>query len=67
MEGFLEVVLSILFIPFQSKSDELNKKINNIKNKFLRVSLKILIILIPLTLLLGLLSFFNFLINGYWI
>lgn len=36
MEDILELILSILFMPFESKYDNLKIKINRIHNKALR-------------------------------
>ncbi len=54
MEDILEFILSILFMPFESKYDNFKNKINKIPSKVLKVFLKILLILIPLALIFGL-------------
>lgn len=67
MEAILELILSILFMPFESKYGNLKSKINRISNKPLRLLLKILLILISFTLLLGLYCLCNYIFRGYWI
>ena len=67
MEDILELILSILFMPFESKYDNLKYKINNISHKPLRFLLKILLILIPLALIFGLCFLCNYIFRGYWI
>lgn len=67
MEDILELILSILFMPFESKYDNLKIKINKIPNKVLRFLLKILLILIPLALIFGLCCLCSYIFRGYWI
>ena len=51
MEAFLELILSILFIPFQDDYDSLFYKIKKIPNKFVRIVLRILLISVSLAVL----------------
>ena len=67
MEEFLELILTILFTPFESKEKEIISGINHISNKPLRVFIKILIPLTFLVVIFGLYCLFNYLIRGYWI
>ena len=67
MEDILELILSILFMPFESKYDNLKIKINRIHNKSLRFLLKVLLILIPLALIFGLCCLCSYIFRGYWI
>ena len=67
MEDILELILSILFMPFESKYDNLKLKINKIPNNALRFLLKVLLILIPLTLIFGLCCLCSYIFRGYWI
>lgn len=67
MEDILELVLSILFMPFEDKYDNLLYRINRIPNKALKVSLKLLIVLVPVALIFGLTCLLSYLIRGYWI
>ena len=67
MEDILELILSILFMPFESKYDNLKIKINKIPNKVLRFLFKVLLILIPLALIFGLCCLCSYIFRGYWI
>lgn len=67
MEDILELILSILFMPFEDKYDNLRYRINQIPNKALKVSLKLLIILVPVAIIFGLTCLLSYLIRGYWI
>ena len=67
MEDILELILSILFMPFESKYDNLKIKINKIPSKALKVFLKVLLILIPLALIFGLFCLCSYIFRGYWI
>ena len=67
MEDILELILSILFMPFESKYDNLEIKINRIHNKALRFLLKVLLILIPFALIFGLCCLCSYIFRGYWI
>ena len=51
MEAFLELILSILFIPFQDDYDSLFYKIKKIPNKLVRIVLRILLIAASLAVL----------------
>ncbi len=65
MEGFLELILSVLYIPFQSEHQKFKTKINRIPNKAVKILLKLLMILIPLALIWGLLWCCSCLLRGY--
>ena len=67
MEDILELILSILFMPFESKYENLLHKINCIENKVLKIVLKLLLILIPLAFIFGLCCLFSYIFRGYWI
>ena len=67
MEYILELILSILFMPFESKYDNLKHKINKISNKALRFILKFLLILVPFALIFGLCCLCSYIFRGYWI
>ena len=67
MEDILELILSILFIPFESKYDDLKIRINGIPNRALRIFLKVLLVLIPFALLFGLYCLCSYIFRGYWI
>ena len=51
MEAFLELILSILFLPFKDDYDSLFIKIKKIPNKFVRIVLRILLISVSLAVL----------------
>ena len=67
MEDILELILSILFMPFESKYDNLKNKINKIPSKALKIFLKVLLIMIPLALIFGLCCLCSYIFRGYWI
>ena len=67
MEDILELILSILFMPFKSKYDNLKIKINKIPSKALKIFLKVLLIVIPLALIFGLCCLCSYIFRGYWI
>jgi len=67
MEDLLELILSMLFTPFESQYDNLKNKINKMPNKALIILLKILLILIPFVLIFGLCCLCSYLFRGYWI
>ena len=67
MEDILELILSILFMPFESKYDNLKNKINKVPSKALKIFLKVLLILIPLALIFGLCCLCSYIFRGYWI
>ena len=67
MEDILELILSILFMPFESKYDNLKIKINKIPSKALKIFLKVLNIVIPLELIFGLCCLCSYIFRGYWI
>ena len=65
MEGFLELILTIILTPFESKEEEIISGINHISSKPLRVFVKILIPLTFLVVVFGLYCLLNYLIRGY--
>ena len=67
MEDILELILSILFMPFESKYDNLKIKINKIPSKALKIFLKVLLTVIPLALMFGLYCLCSYIFRGYWI
>ena len=67
MDAVLELILTVLTIPFEDKYDDLYSKINHTKNKFLRILFKLLIILVPLIIIFSVYSLISFLIRGYLI
>lgn len=67
MEDILELILSILFMPFKSKYDNLKIKMDRIPNKTLKIFIKVLLVLIPLALIFGLCCLCSYIFRGYWI
>jgi len=67
MEDILELILTIVLTPFELKHNKLRNKLNKIPNKPLRISLKVLIILIQVAIFFGLCLLLNYWIRGYWI
>ena len=67
MEDILELILTIILTPFESKEKEIISGINHISSKPLRVFVKILIPLTFLVVVFGLYCLLNYLIRGYWI
>ena len=67
MEDILELILTILFKPFESKYDNIFGRINNIHSKGLRVLLRIVLIAIPIALIIGICCLCSYLFRGYWI
>ncbi len=67
MEGILEALLTILFSPFAVKYNSVHRKINTLRNKTVRILLKILILLLPMITIFGIISLVSYLIRGYWV
>lgn len=67
VEDILELILSVLFMPFKSKYENLRNKINRIQNRALKILLKVLLVLIPVAFVFGLCSLLSFWIRGYWV
>lgn len=67
MEDILELILTILFLPFESNEERIVSTINHINSKPLRVFLKILIPLFLFCVVFGLVCLCSYLIRGYWI
>ena len=64
MEAILELILTILFKPFESKYDDTFGRIKDIRNKGLRIFLRILLVLLPITFIFGLCYFCCYLFRG---
>lgn len=67
MEDILEIILTILFMPFEEKYENMYYKINRISNKALKGFLKVLLILTPLSIIFGVCCPLSYIIRGYWI
>ena len=67
MEDILELILTILFKPFESKYDNAFGRIKKIRNKGVRILLRILLIAIPLAILFGVYCLCSYIFRGYWI
>ena len=67
MEDILELILTILFMPFESKYEDTFGRIKNIRSKGLRILLRILLIAIPVALIFGIYCLCSYLFRGYWI
>ncbi len=67
MEEILELILTILFKPFESKYEDIFGRIKNIRSKGLRMFLEVLLIVIPIALIFGLCCLCSYLFRGYWI
>ena len=66
MEAILELILTVLFKPFESRFGDILGRIKNINSKTLRILLQILLISIPLAFIFGLCCLCNYLFKGYW-
>jgi len=67
MEEILEIILTIFFMPFESKFDNIFRRIGNIQNKALRMFLKMLFIMIPVSIIFAVCILCSYLFRGYWI
>ena len=67
MENILELIVTILFMPFESKYDDTFGKIKNVRKKSIRIVLGILLIAIPVTLIFGFYCLCSYFLRGYWI
>ena len=67
MDSILELIITILGLPFENKFDDLESKVNIVPKKGLRIFLKVLLILIFGAFIFGLSCLFNYLFRGYWI
>lgn len=72
LDDFLELILTILFAPFESKYENLKKKlidkIDQIPNKALKILLEILVVIvIPGAFVIGLFCLISYIFRGYWI
>ncbi len=66
MEAFLELILSILFLPFKDDYDSLFIKIKKIPNKFVRIILRVLLITVSLAVLVSIYCACSYVFRGYW-
>ncbi len=66
MDDILELLLTIILLPFRSKRERIKSKLNGIENKALRVTVKILIMTISILLIFGLTGLFRYIFRGYW-
>lgn len=67
MEDILELILTILLLPFWSKKDELLAKINRIESKSIRIIVTLIVWLLPFIMIFGLCALCSYLFRGYWI
>lgn len=67
MEGILEIILSALFIPLESKFDRFLDKINHFSITPLRIVIKVLLFLGVAAILFGLCCLLSRIFRGYWI
>ena len=67
MEAILELILTIILAPFESRYDDIGRGIKNIPHKSVRIAARIFWILIPLSLFFGLCCLCNFIFRGYWL
>ena len=67
MEDILELIVTILVMPFKSFINKMKYQINKMPNKALKVLLIILFVLIPAVLLFGLVCLCSYIFRGYWI
>ena len=65
MEELLELILSILFMPFEDTFDRLLRRINRIPCKAFKIFWKVLLILIPMVCIFGLCCLLSYLFRGY--
>ncbi len=66
MDDILELILTLLLLPFRSKKDELLAKINCIESKSIRIIVKTLVVLLAIIMLFGLCGLCSYLFRGYW-
>lgn len=66
MEDIIELILTILFMPFEDKHNKLLLKMNKKNNKSIRIVLKILLFIIPTSLIIGLVGLCSYVFRGYW-
>ena len=66
MDDILELLLTIIFLPFRSKWERIKSKLNGIENKALRVTVKILIMTISILFIFGLTGLCSYIFRGYW-
>ena len=66
MEEILELILSVILMPFESKFDSFLNKINHISSTPLRVLIKVLLFLGVVAILFGLCCLLSRIFRGYW-
>ena len=66
MEDILELILSILFLPFKDSYNSLFIKIKKIPNKFVRIVLRVLLITISLAVLVAIYCACSYVFRGHW-
>ena len=66
MEAFLELILSILFLPFKDDYDSLFYKIKKIPNKLVRIVLRILLIAASLAVLVAIYCACMYVFRGWF-
>lgn len=67
MEDILELILTILFLPFEKKEKQMWQRFDCIQNKWFRIFLKVLVILLFAALLFGLCCLLSYIFRGYWV
>lgn len=67
MEDVLELILSILFIPFESKYEALKNKINSLPHKSIKIFIKVLLIIIPFAFIFGVCCLCSYIFRGHWL
>ena len=67
MEDILELILSVLFMPFESKFEGFLSRMNHISSMPLRVLIKVLLFLGVVAILFGLCCLLSRIFRGYWI
>ena len=66
MEAVLELILSILFLPFQDSYDSLFINIKRIPNKYVQIVLRVSLITISLAVLVAIYCACSYVFRGYW-
>ncbi len=66
MEDILELILSLLFLPFKDDYDSLFIKIKKIPNKAVRIILRVLLISLSLAVLVAIYCACSYVFRGYW-
>ncbi|MCQ2414129.1 MAG: hypothetical protein MJ082_04980 [Clostridia bacterium] len=61
----LKMIATILVLPFVNKDDVVYAQVNQIKSKPIRVTIKLLILLLPLIFFLAVVALISFLLREY--